>query len=116
MELKIKDGDYVAANGRLESLAGSEALLQRVLYRLTARRGAFPFLENMGSRLYALGNVRRGQRAAAAKQYVAEALQEEKGITVTDVNYREVFGDGLGEVTVSLRYEGETYTVELGIR
>ncbi len=116
MELKIKNGDYVAGSGRLETLSGSEELLQRVLYRLTARRGAFPFLEDMGSRLYTLGSVRRGQRAAAAKQYVAEALREEAGLTVTDVSYREDFGDGLGEVTVSLLYEGESYTVALAVR
>lgn len=116
MELKIKNGDYVAGAGRLETLAGSEALLQRVLYRLTARRGAFPFLENMGSRLHALGSVRRGQRAAAAKQYVAEALQEETGITVTDVSYRETFGDGLGEVRVCLACEGERHTLEIAVQ
>ena len=116
MELKIRNGDYVAGAGQLETLSGSEALLQRVLYRLTARRGAFPFLETMGSRLYTLGSVRRGQRAAAAKQYVAEALQEEKGLTITGVNYQEAFGDSLGQVTVSLLYEGKSYTVEMDIQ
>ena len=116
MELKIKNGDYVAGAGWLETLDGSEALLQRVLFRLTARRGAFPFMENMGSRLYTLGSVRRGQREAAAKQFVVEALQEEAGLTVTDVSYRETFGDGLGEVTVSLLYGNESYAVEFGVR
>lgn len=116
MELKIKNGDYVAGAGRLVSLEGNDALLQRVLYRLTARRGMFPFMEDMGSRLYTLGSVRRSQRAAAARQYVAEALREEAGLTVTDVAYREAFGDGLGEVTVSLLYGGEHYTVELEIQ
>lgn len=116
MELKIKDGDYVAANGGLVSLEGDEALLQRVLYRLTARRGAFPFLETMGSRLYTLGSVKRGQRAAAAKQYVVEALGEETGLTVTEVEYREEYGDGLGTVRVTLRWAGGSYTLETEVR
>ncbi len=115
MELKIKNGDYVAGPGGLAALSGDEAMLQRVLFRLTMRRGSFPFLERMGSRLYALGSVKRGQRAAAARQYVAEALQEERGITVTDVAYREE-GGSLGTVRVVLRYDGGSYALETEIR
>ena len=116
MELKIKDGDYVAGAGRLETLSGSAALLQRVLYRLTARRGTFPFWETMGSRLYTLGSVKKNQRAAAAKQFVAEALREEADVTVTNVSYRETAGEGLGQVSVSLLYRGESYALEMEIR
>ena len=36
-ELKLKNGDYVKAGGRLEKAEGREALLQRVLFKLTAR-------------------------------------------------------------------------------
>ena len=40
MELKIRNGDYVALeNGGMEMVEGSAELIQRVLYRLTARRG-----------------------------------------------------------------------------
>lgn len=115
-ELKIRDGDYVAGGEGLAVLTGSEALLQRVLFRLTARRDSFPLLPDMGSRLYALGQVRRGQRAAAAKQYVAEALQEERDVTVTDVTYREGTESGLGTVRVELQYQGESYTLEADIQ
>ena len=39
MELKIRNGDYVALeNGGMEMVEGSAELIQRVLYRLTARR------------------------------------------------------------------------------
>lgn len=116
MELKIRDGDYVAGAGGMVSLTGDEAMLQRVLFRLTARRGSFPFLESMGSRLHTLGSVRRGQRAAAAKQFVAEALREETELTVTDVTYREDGGESLGTVRVELQYHGEDYTLETEIR
>ena len=39
MELKIRNGDYVALeNGGMEMVEGSAELIQRVRYRLTARR------------------------------------------------------------------------------
>ena len=49
------DGDYVPDGmGGLTALSGGAEVLARVLYRLTARRGALPFLPNLGSRLYQL--------------------------------------------------------------
>ena len=42
--LKIKERDYVPDGaGSLCRAEGREALLQRVLFRLAARRGQFPF-------------------------------------------------------------------------
>ena len=38
--------------------------------KLTARRGQFPFLEDFGSRLWTLGQLRPAERQAAAEQYV----------------------------------------------
>ena len=53
MELRLEQGDYVPNGaGGFQRLEGAEALLQRVLFRLTARRGQFPFLPELGSRLY----------------------------------------------------------------
>ena len=41
MELKLRNGDYVPDGvGGLKRVEGREALLQRVLFKLTARRGA----------------------------------------------------------------------------
>ena len=116
MELKIKNGDYVAGTGRLETLSGSDALLQRVLYRLTAKRGTFPFWETLGSRLYTLGSVKKSQRAAAAKQFVSEALLEEPEISRMGVSYSESEGEALGKVRVSLVYKGESLALETEIR
>ena len=51
MELKIRNGDYVALeNGGMEMVEGSAELIQRVLYRLTARREGFPFIPTLGVR------------------------------------------------------------------
>ena len=110
MELELQNGDYVPdGTGGLRRLEGSEALLQRVLFRLKARRGSFPFLETMGSRLWRLGGLPARERPAAAKQYAAEALAEESGLQVTSV---ELTG---GELTVELAYQGEPLAVTLGL-
>ena len=63
MELELRNGDYAADGvGGLRRVRGREALLQRVLFRLTARRGAFPFWETLGSRLWALGTLPAPER------------------------------------------------------
>lgn len=88
MELKLRNGSYVlTAAGLPETVSGAEETLQRVLMRLTARRGAFWPDPDYGSRLYTLSRLKPAQRAAAARQYVAEALSEETDVTVEDVAY-----------------------------
>ena len=49
--LMLVNGDYVPQGNGLQSAKGDEAVLQRMLMKLTARRGQFPFMENFGSRL-----------------------------------------------------------------
>ena len=71
MELELKNGDYVPDGiGGVRRVSGREALAQRVLFRLTARRGSFPFWPELGS-------LPTSQRSAAAVQYVTEALAQE---------------------------------------
>ena len=107
MELKIKDRDYAPDGmGGLQRVSGKEELLQRVLFRLTARRGGFAPLPTLGSRLYLLGREKPGNRQAAAKKYVAEALEGEAGVAVEDVSL--VYGSDMSSLLVRLRYEGET--------
>lgn len=111
MELKIKDRDYVPdGTGGLQRVNGKEELLQRVLFRLTARRGGFALAPTHGSRLHLLGREKPGNRQAAAKKFVAEALDGEAGVTVEDVSL--VRGE-MSTLRVKLRYEGET--LELAI-
>ena len=115
MELELRNGDYVADGaGGLRRVQGREALLQRVLFRLTARRGAFPFWEGLGSRLWALGRVPAPQRQAAACQYVTEALAEEP-VAVEDVSLEEG-PEGAASVTARLRYEGGDLPVTVEVR
>lgn len=116
MELKLKNGDYVPDGvGGLLRVSGKEALLQRVLYKLTARRGQFPFWEDLGSQLWKLGRVAAAKRQSAAEQYVAEALAEEAGLTVRSVTLADR-GGGMTAVTVGLDYGGEALSVTMEVR
>ena len=100
MELKIKDRDYVADGaGGLVRVSGWDELLERVLFKLSVRRG-------LGSKLHLLWREKGESRATAAKQYVAEALADEKGLSVTGMELAEK--NGFLELRVLLRYENET--------
>ena len=110
MELKLKDGDYVPdGTGGVERCAGAEEVLSRVLFRLTARRGALPFLPELGSQLYRVLREKPSARLAAAKQYVAQALEEERDVSVTDVALTDT-QQGL-DIAVNLLWQGEELTV-----
>lgn len=111
MELRMRDGDYIADGaGGVLRLEGDCAALQRVLFRLTARREAFPLLPEMGSRLWKLGAAPPSKRQGAALQYVTEALAPEEGLVVEDVELSERADGGFG-MDVRLRLEGQSYTV-----
>ena len=109
MELKIKDRDYVADGmGGLVRVSGWDELLERVLFKLSVRRGSFALAPELGSKLHLLWREKGESRATAAKQYAAEALADEEGLTVTGVELAEK-GDVLN-LRVLLRYgekEGE---------
>lgn len=116
MELKLEQGDYVPdGTGGFETLEGAQALLARVLFRLTARRGQFPLLPEMGSRLYQLGREKPSARASLALQYVTEALAQETGLAVLGVELTE---DGTGAATldVALEWRGTPLAVQTELR
>ena len=114
MEWKLVDGDYVPDGaGSLTALAGGEEVLARVLYRLTARRGALPFLPELGSRLYQLGREKPSARKALAAQYVTEALREEPELSVQSVELMQMGDAAL--LTACLDWRGEELTVQLPI-
>lgn len=114
MERKIVNGDYIPDGaGGLKVLDGAEEVLARVLFRLTARRGALPFLPNLGSRLYRLTRERPSLWQGLAEQYVQEALEEERDLKVTGVEVtRREYG---AELTVRLSWQGEALSVSLAL-
>ena len=114
MELKIRNGDYIADGiGGERRADGAEALLERALFRLSVQRGSFPFLPELGSELYRLRKP--SARAAAAKLYTAAALAEETALTVEDVELTER-GDGVMALRVLLTADGESAALEMTVR
>ncbi len=114
MEARIHNGDYIPDGlGGIVRCQGADALLERVLFRLTARRGGLPLLPRLGSRLYLLGREPAARRLSAARQYVAEALAEED-VTVTDVILAPE-APGRVRVRVLLDYHGAELAVDVTI-
>ena len=114
MEPRLKNGDYIPDGlGGVVRCEGMEALLERVLFRLIARRGGLPFLPQLGSRLYLLSREPAAQRLSAARQYVAESLAEEP-VSITNVELTPG-GDSCAYLTVWLDYQGTELSVTLTV-
>lgn len=113
-ELQMTHGDFIPSGvGDFRRLEGSQALVQRVLFKLAARRGAFPFLPKLGSQLYTLSREKQSARQILCAQYVRQALEDED-VTVTDVVYREE--QERAWVTVYMTWQGKPLeaTAQLG--
>ena len=109
MELMVRNGDYVPDRaGGFRRVEGSEELLQRVLWKLSIPRGSFPFLPELGSELNRLGRAKPAQRAALARQYVAQALSGEVDLQLENV---DLGADGT--LNVYLQWQGEPLSVTL---
>lgn len=106
MSLLLKDRDYVAdGNGGVAVVQGGEALLNEVLFRLTVRRGSFPFLPELGSRMGELRREKPSAWEALARQFAVEALDGLENVTVTGASVRRE-RDALA-VSVELLWQGE---------
>ncbi len=112
MSLKLTDRDYAPdGNGGVAAAQGGEELLEEALFRLTARRGSFPFLPELGSRMHLLRRRKPSEWDTLALQYAAEALEDMEGVRVTGAAARRD-GDRL-LVTAALLYEGAAEPVEI---
>ena len=81
----MREGDYVSDGaGGMTRLSGAEEVLSRVLYRLTARRGALPFLPQMGSQLHLVLREKPSARQALAAQWLVRH-REELEVRVYDI-------------------------------
>lgn len=106
MEWKLVRGDYVPNGaGSMTALTGAEEVLQRVLFRLTARRGGMPFLPDLGSQLWTLLREKPSAWQALAGQYVVQALREEPDLTVDRVTLEQEEGRLL--IDVYLTWQGQ---------
>ena len=105
-------GDYCPdGKGGVARVEGAWALLNEALFRLTCRRGSFPLLPELGSRLYRLPSEKPSARDMAARQYAAEALAE-LDVTVTDAKVT-MTGRDTASVRVTLTRGGENMTIEV---
>ena len=109
MSLLLRERDYVAdGNGGVAVVGDGEALLNEVLFRLAARRGSFPFLPELGSRMDRLRREKPSAWEALARQFAVEAL-DGLDVAVTDAEVRQE-RDAL-TVTVKLLWQGEQLSV-----
>lgn len=114
MELFLQNGDYLPdGRGGFQRAQGRGELLQRVLWKLTARRGAFPFLPQLGSRLYTLTREKPSAWQSLAQEYVTEALTDETDLTVTGVEAGQE--EGRLTLKVGLEWQGETLDIKLDL-
>lgn len=105
MSLLLHHRDYVPdGNGGVAVAQDGEELLGEVLFRLTARRGSFPFLPALGSRMHLLRRVKPSERESLALQYAVEALEDLADVTVTGVSVRQE--SGAFWVSVELLWQG----------
>lgn len=113
MELFIQNGDYAPdGKGGFRRAEGSRELLQRVLFKLTARRGSFPFLPALGSELYRLPREKPSARDSLARQYAAQALEGEE-LTVEEARVTPRGGGAAVELVLKVRGEKLELTVEV---
>lgn len=111
MELKLENGKYLAkTRGGLESVRGNEELIQRVEMKLRARRGSYALMPEFGSRLHTLASHKPSERQSAAEQFVAEALSDEKGLSVETLSLRTLEDDAI-EVRLSLKKADSSFSI-----
>jgi hypothetical protein len=104
---KLREGDYCPDGaGSFEKATGSQGVLERAMFLLAARRGSFPFLPEVGSRIYLLPKEKASARSALGASYAAEALAGETDLSVTGAEWTDE-----GNLTVYLTWQGESFSV-----
>ncbi|HIY05877.1 MAG TPA: hypothetical protein H9844_02200 [Candidatus Evtepia faecigallinarum] len=102
---QIRDGDYRPdGQGGFAESEGAQEVLERVLFQLTARRGRFPLLPQVGSRLYLLLREKPSVRGSVGASYAAEALAGEEDLQVTGAEWNEA----ACHLEVTLLWQGES--------
>ena len=88
MDTALKDGDfYLGTTGKPIVISGIKELLQRVLIRLTVKKGSFIYDKNLGSNLYTLKNTNKDIKNQAIIM-VKEALVDIREIEVDDISVK----------------------------
>ena len=102
MELRLSNGNYVPdGRGGFETVEGIHEVLQRILFKLTARKGKFPLMPELGSNLYLLCREKPGDVKALAEAYISQALEDEDNIELTDIN---ITYNDIDDISMSLEF------------
>ncbi len=110
MALYFYGGDYTPSPaGDFRVATPTEALLQGLLFQLTARRGACPLCPNFGSELYRIPQEKPANRAQRAKEYVETCLGEQEGLLLEDV----IWDEETATVTVAVQVLGESLALQV---
>lgn len=114
MAAVLHNGDYVPdGTGGFEKKDGVQGLLCEALFRLSVKRGSFPLLPELGSRLHLVGREKPSARNMAARQYALEAL-EGLDVTVDDATVT-LLPNGVAQIRVTLLAAGESVELEVKI-
>ena len=93
MDTAISNGDFLLdSRNRPIKISGLGELLQRVLIRLSVKKGSFIYDKNLGSRLYTL-NSQVNNVQSKALSLVCEALNDMTEVVVKSV-LAEFIDDG----------------------
>ena len=102
---QLRDGaERPDGEGGFAVSEGAQEVLERVLFQLTARRGSFPLLPQVGSRLYLLLREKPSVRGSVGASYAAEALAGEEDLQVTGA----VWDEAARHLEVTLLWQGES--------
>ena len=113
MELKLNGRNYESDSfGSAAEVSGAEAMLQRALFTLRVRRGAFAPLPDFGSRLHLLQREKPSDREAVARGYVQEALSALEGLYLDSLSLQENADSSL-TLQLSFTYKGDELDAEL---
>ncbi len=114
MELLLDNGDYVRNEyGGFKTVEGADELLGRILYKLTVKRGAFPLIPELGSRLYMLPREKKSARKSAAFAYIEEAVADEEEVKLENVEITE--NEEKLFITANFIYNGENLQIKLEV-
>lgn len=112
--LILREGDYVPdGRGGFTAFHGADEVLERILWKLTVKRGSFPFLPELGSRLHLLNKVPVKERETMAAQYVHEALADEE-VTIREAKLIREGERSLLKLKLDRQGEELTATMEMG--
>ena len=112
MDIQLTDGRYAASPlGGFRTVRGAQELGQRIVMKLTARRGGFAVLPDYGSRLPLLLRAKASERNTTARQLVAEALADEPGLTLDSLELGEPDASGALGVALTFLYEDSLISV-----